>query len=387
MTSNKNNLIVKSMFFFFSAFLLLMPFLGGLKEVNNIFHMALILSVIYLISAGEFRRDIFKNKHLITGLVLTSIFLFYFSISGLWSANAGTVVSDLTHSFYIIFFILIFYIITQHDKKNIMLALMFASVVILCILTLIYINKKTLLYNRLQNGFPFAPENVIDMAGYYGIGIFCGLILLRETGKKWLYLPIALLFFAILLTQSRGPLFSLIVALAPLLLLIKRLHRKDWLIIALLLMAIILAIIFSNGYNVLLHRIESSYSQSFIRFGIWEDALSYVQQKPWFGWGFGQEINFVNEIGQRVHTTHSLYLATLLKGGVVGGVLLLMVIVYGAYMAWQHFKAHRALEASMLLFSLLFYTTQGMFVIGNPGTPWVLFWFPLALVMAQPGRR
>lgn len=387
MTSNKNNLIVKSMFFFFSAFLLLMPFLGGLKEVNNTFHMALILSVIHLISAGEFRRDIFKNKHLITGLVLTSIFLFYFSISGLWSANAGTVVSDLTHSVYIIFFILIFYIITQHDKKNIMLALIFASVVILCILTLIYINKKTLLYNRLQNGFPFAPENVIDMAGYYGIGIFCGLILLRETGKKWLYLPIALLFFAILLTQSRGPLFSLIVALAPLLLLIKRLHRKDWLIIALLLMAIILAIIFSNGYNVLLHRIESSYSQSFIRFSIWEDALSYVQQKPWFGWGFGQEINFVNEIGQRVHTTHSLYLATLLKGGVVGGVLLLMVIVYGAYMAWQHFKAHRALEASMLLFSLLFYTTQGMFVIGNPGTPWVLFWFPLALVMAQPGRR
>ncbi len=57
-------------------------------------------------------------------------------------------------------------------------------------------------------------------------------------------------------------------------------------------MIIAIAIVFSKSYDVLSARIEESYSQSFIRFGIWEDTLSYVQQRPWFGWGFAQELKF-----------------------------------------------------------------------------------------------
>lgn len=388
MTCNNNNgFIIKTMMLSYTAFLFFMPLLGGLSKVNNAFHISLILSVFFLFSNKDFCKKLFSTRETKIGLGITFIFLTYFSISGLWSTDNGTLASDIIHSVYITFFIIIFCIINLYDKKNIMLAAIFSSTVILCLLTFIYVDKHNILHNRLEHGFSLAPENVIDMAGYYGIGIFCGLILLRETGKKWLYLPIAMLFVAILLTQSRGPLFSLIVALAPLLLLIKRLHRKDWLIIGLILVAIALALVFSNGYNVLIERIHSSYSQSFIRFGIWENALSYVQQKPWFGWGFGQEIDFVNEIGQRVHTTHSLYFATLLKGGIVGGLLLLSVIVYALYMGWQHIKANQTLEASMFLFSLMFYTTQGMFLIGNPGTSWVLFWLPLALIMALPKRQ
>lgn len=387
MFNNKNNFILKSMVLFFTAFLFFMPLLGGLNKVNNSFHISVILSMFFLIYNINSRKEIFRSAEIKTGLIMIAIFLSYFSISGLWSANTGTLVSDLTHSIYIIFFILIFIIMNLHDKKNMMLAAIFASTVVLCLLTLIYVNKQNILHNRLNHGFSLAPENVIDMAGYFGIGIFCGLILLRETGKKWLYLPIAMLFLVLLLTQSRGPLFSLIVALAPLMLLIKRLHRKDWLILGFLLAAIVLAIIFSNGYSVLAERIQNSYSQSFVRFGIWENALSYVQQKPWFGWGFGQEINFVNEIGQRIHTTHSLYFATLLKGGIVGGLLLLAVIVYALYMGWQHIKANQALEASMFLFGLMFYATQGMFLLSNPGVPWVMFWLPLAIVMALPKRQ
>ncbi len=388
MTCNNNNsFIIKTMMLSYTAFLFFMPLLGGLSKVNNAFHISLILSVFFLFSNKDFCKKLFSTRETKIGLGITFIFLTYFSISGLWNTDNGTLASDIIHSVYITFFIIIFCIINLYDKKNIMLAAIFSSTVILCLLTFIYVDKQNILHNRLEHGFSLAPENVIDMAGYYGIGIFCGLILLRETGKKWLYLPIAMLFVAILLTQSRGPLFSLIVALAPLVLLIKRLHRKDWLIIGLILVAIALALVFSNGYNVLIERIHSSYSQSFIRFGIWENALSYVQQKPWFGWGFGQEIDFVNEIGQRVHTTHSLYFATLLKGGIVGGLLLLSVIVYALYMGWQHIKANQTLEASMFLFALMFYTTQGMFLIGNPGTSWVLFWLPLALIMALPKRQ
>ncbi|MEJ5175135.1 O-antigen ligase family protein [Erwinia sp. MYb416] len=378
---------MKSMTLFYAAFLFFLPLVGGLSKVNNTFHIALILSVFFLFLNKNTRDAIFNKTKFNTGLIFISTLLLYFSLSGLWSENSGSVISEITHSVYIIFFIIIFSITTFHDKKNVILAAIFSSIVILCLLTLIYVDKQTLLRSRLENGFSLAPENVIDMAGYYGIGIFCGLILLRETGKKWLYLPIALLFVAMLLTQSRGPLFSLVVALAPLVLLLKHLQRKDWLIIGAILVILALAMVFSNGYDVLSARIDKSYSQSFTRFGIWENALSYIQQKPWFGWGFSQELDFVNAIGQRVHTTHSLYFATLLKGGIVGGLLLLAVIVYGCYMGWLLIKANQALEASMFLFGLMFYATQGMFLLSNPSVPWVMFWLPLALVMAQPKRH
>ncbi|WP_244290502.1 O-antigen ligase family protein [Erwinia rhapontici] len=378
---------MKSMTLFYAAFLFFLPLVGGLSKVNNTFHIALILSVFFLFFNKNTRDAIFNKTKFNTGLIFISTLLLYFSLSGLWSENSGSVISEITHSVYIIFFIIIFSITTFHDKKNVILAAIFSSIVILCLLTLIYVDKQTLLRSRLENGFSLAPENVIDMAGYYGIGIFCGLILLRETGKKWLYLPIALLFVAMLLTQSRGPLFSLVVALAPLVLLLKHLQRKDWLIIGAILVILALAMVFSNGYDVLSARIDKSYSQSFTRFGIWENALSYIQQKPWFGWGFSQELDFVNAIGQRVHTTHSLYFATLLKGGIVGGLLLLAVIVYGCYMGWLLIKANQALEASMFLFGLMFYATQGMFLLSNPSVPWVMFWLPLALVMAQPKRH
>lgn len=383
---DKKNTLTKYALFFFGLFLALLPLLGGLSKVNNAFHIALFIGLAIVYNKNS-REELFSNTTYNLGLIITIIFLSYFSLSNFWGPQPNTLTSELKHSFYIITFIVLFYFSTLNGKKNTMLMLVFSSTVILCLLTLILVDKHSLLTMRLQNGFSYAPENVIDMAGFYGIGIFCGLILIRETGNKWLYLPVAILFIGILLTQSRGPLLSLIISCIPLLLLFKRVHLSHVFITGLIVIAISLLIILSSADHILLNRLEESYSQSYIRFGIWENALSYVRQKPWFGWGFNQEIDFVNEIGQRVRTTHSLYFATLLKGGVVGGLLLLSVIVYGLYMAWTQIKANQSLEASMFVFSLMFYATQGMFLISNPSVPWVMFWLPLAVVMAIPKRQ
>jgi len=383
---DKKHLPTKYLLFFFGLFLFLLPVLGGLGKVNNAFHIALFIGIAVVYNKDS-RDNLFSNTAFNLGLILTAVFLTYFSVSNMWGPEPNTITSELKHSLYIIFFIVFFYFSMLNEKKRTMLALVFSSTIILCILTLILVDKNTFFTMRLENGFSLAPENVIDMAGYYGIGIFCGLILIRETGNKWLYLPIALLFIGILLTQSRGPLFSLIISCIPLVLLFKRVHLSHLFITGLIVLVISLLIIFSSTDHILLNRLEESYSQSYIRFGIWENALTYVQQKPWFGWGFNQQINFVNEIGQRVHTTHSLYIATLLKGGVAGGILLLSVIGYGLYMAWRQIRANQSLEASMFVFSLMFYVTQGMFLISNPGVPWIMFWLPLAVVMALPKRQ
>lgn len=384
--NEKQSMLKKSLFFFYAFFLLLLPLLGGLSKVNNTFHIALLIGIILLFNKTS-RDEMLGSPLFKLGLVITIFFLSYFSLSNLWGPESNTLTSDIKHSFYIVTFIVLFSFATMNGNKNTLIMLVFISTVILCLLTLFLVDKHSFLEMRLQNGFSYAPENVIDMAGYYGIGIFCGLILIRETGKKWLYLPISLLFISILLTQSRGPLFSLLVACIPLVLLFKRVHLSHLFITCVIIIAISLLLIFTSADHILLHRLEDSYSQSYIRFGIWGNAIEYIQQKPWFGWGFNQQINFVNEIGQRVHTTHSLYFATLLKGGIFGGILLSALIIYGFYMAWLQIKQKQALEASIFLFSLMFYTTQGMFLIGNPGVPWIMFWLPLAIVMALPKRR
>lgn len=386
MTSNKNGVLLsKVMFFFYATFLFFFPFTGGLSKVNNLFHLALTLCLISFFTCRDNWRELFKSQTFKAGLVIVAIFLSYFSLSSLWSEDENTVISEFTHSLYVFIFIIIFSINNLQRRKNAILTMILLGMITLFLLTFIYVDKSTLFTNRFQEGFPLAPENVIDMAGYYGIGIFCGLILIRETGKKWLYLPVIFLLFGMLLTQSRGPLLSLFIACVPLLV-FKRVRLSHLLIIIMSIAAIVLIVIFSNADHIMA-RIEMTYSQSFVRFGIWENALNYIQQKPWFGWGFDKELDFMNSIGQRVHTTHSLYFATLLKGGIVGGLLLLSTITWGLYMGWQQIKAGYALETSMFLFSLMFYLTQGMFLISNPSVSWIMFWLPLAVVMTLPRHQ
>ncbi len=386
MTSSRNDIFLsRGMILFYAAFLLAFPFASGLSKVNNLFHVSLIFFLAIFFSNKKRRDDLVKKTELKKGIIIITLFLFYFSMSTLWSSDTDTFLSELTHGFYILIFIIIFSIVSSFGKKNTIMSAVLIGTLILLLLTFICVDKKTLFTGRLQEGFSLAPENVIDMAGYYGIGIFCCLILIRETGQKWLYIPVISLLFGMLLTQSRGPLLSLFVACIPLLV-FKRIRLSHLLIIMISITAIVLIVAFANA-DLILRRIEMSYSQSFIRFGIWENALGYIQQKPWFGWGFNKELDFVNSIGQRVHTTHSLYVATLLKGGIVGGLLLLSVIAYGLFMGWQQIKEGHALETSMFLFSLLFYLTQGMFLISNPSVSWIMFWLPLAVVMTLSKRQ
>lgn len=67
--------------------------------------------------------------------------------------------------------------------------------------------------------------------------------------------------------------------------------------------------------------------------------------------------------------------------------LLLALLGYGARLAIAHWRAGRRWEAALFLFMLVFYSSQGMFVIANPAEFWYLFWLPLALLLSQPKRR
>ncbi|ARJ41991.1 hypothetical protein B1H58_08095 [Pantoea alhagi] len=383
MTSSVVNNITKASQFIFMLFLFFLPLLGEEFRVTNLFHVSFGLLLLSFLINKPFRQQLVNDHALLKGIAAMGLFLCYFSLSNLWSDNPGNIISTLKHSFYIIAFSVLF---LQLNKK-VSYSILFFSITLLCILTLWEVDKRHFLTMRLDNGFFAAPDNVIDLAGYFGLGIFFGLLLIRETGRHIFYIPIAVLFIAMLLTQSRGPVLSLVVASLPLMFRFHKGHMRHLMMAATILILVAFLAYFTHYSDELISRFIASYQQSFIRFGIWSHTVEVALQKPWFGWGFDKNLAFVNSVGQNIHTTHSLYFSTLLKGGFTGLFIFFVMIAYGLYRAWQHFKNHQELEASIFCFSLMFYLTQGMFIIGNPDIYWVMFWLPYAIILTPYGQR
>lgn len=379
MTSSAIYNISKARNFTFTAFLFFLPLLGEHFRINNLYHISFGLLLLSLFVDKQLRQELIENKPLLKGIIAMGAFLFYFSLSNLWSSNPENITSTLKHSFYIIGFVILF---SQINKK-LAYSVLFASIVILCLLNFWFVDKTHIFTNRTANGFFAAPDNVIDLAGYFGLGIFFGLLLIRETGKHIFYIPISILFIAMLLTQSRGPVLALIVACMPLLLRFQKSHARHALVAVVILIIIAILGYFTHYNDQLISRFLNAYKQSFIRFGIWEQAINLSLQKPWFGWGFDKQLSFINSIKQHIHTTHSIYFSALLKGGFIGLFTLLTMIGYGLYRAKLHFKGGQAIEASLILFSLMFFLTQGMFIIGNPDIYWVNFWLPFAVILTS----
>ncbi|WP_312141516.1 O-antigen ligase family protein [Pantoea septica] len=380
-SENNRKRIITVASYSFMIFLFLMPLFTSQGKVNNFFYLSFILmAVIFLVDRQRFNEFIKDAK---TPLCFICVFLFYFSLSTCWSIGEGTFTSALKHSFYILFFVLMINHVVKKYGILRLHSLIFAAAFTLLILTFIYVDKSTLLTGRLENGFFSAPSNVIDLGGYFAIGIISAFIIARESGKHWIYFPASLLFIGLLLTQSRGPLLALIVSSFLLFAKYKHIHLRH-ILSALGCIVIISLFFYFTGYgSEYSQRLIDAYQQSYVRFGIWHHTLELVEQKPWFGWGFDKTLSFRNSLGDVVTTTHSVYFSTLLKGGGVGLALLTGVLIAGLVCAWQRFHEEMALEAMLYLFSLMFFITQGMFVIGSPSEAWMLFWLPLAVAMAS----
>lgn len=368
----------------FPLFLFLSTLFCGFTKVNNLFHLCMAALVLMIATDPVTRRALFADRRFNTGLLLSALMMIWFSLSNLWAVHPGSIASDLTHSLYLLMFMLLFRQMVIQGRRTLALSSVAAGMVVLLLLTFALVDTPTLLTGRLEHGFFAAPENVIDLAGFFAIGLFLCLILIRDTGHKWLYLPVVALLIGILLTQSRGPLLAMVCALAVLFLFRPAIRPRHLLGFSLLVLVVLAFLIATHFGDIFLGRVEDAYGQSFVRFGIWRHALSLIQQRPLAGWGINQSLSFINSLGDPITTTHSLYLGTLLKGGIVGLLLLLLLIAHALVMAKRQLDRHQGLEGALFLLAIGFYITQGMFFIGNPDVSWFMFWLPLAVVLTLP---
>ncbi|HBC7434505.1 MULTISPECIES: O-antigen ligase family protein [Enterobacter] len=373
----------RGLFYPFVLFMFLSMIFCGVSRVNILFHITLALFIITMIINSETRIRFINDRDFLPALGMTGAFLLYFSLSNLW-AESSHLSSAISHSFYLFIFLCLYRQCELQERKKYIIGATYFGIVALTILTLVYVNKEQIFQNRLTHAFPFSPDNVIDLGGYMALGILLSAILVRETRNYWFYIPVPLLLVCLILTQSRGPFLSMIVAAIVAFLCKPKWNFKLLAGSLIVLLAIGSILYFSGFFDIFLKRAEESSRAGSVRFGIWQHAFEIAKQKMIFGWGFNKELEFINGYGQPVTTTHSLYLATFLKGGVVGLLLLLSMVLFAGRQCLRHLAANHKAEIAVIVFALMFYVTQGMFVISNPREYWVLFWLPLAIIFSTP---
>lgn len=379
----KNKVPLEKLYlFFFTMFLFFSALLCMSTRTNNLFHISGILFVIAFAISPTLRSKILAKMNLVVGISTIAIFAIYYAISNFWGGNAETTRSAFTHGFYLVVYMTILVTMLEDERyRHRAIMAVIAGLTALAVYTLLTDFSQIAHMRTLSETNP-GPTNVIDLAGYCGIGCLLSFILFKEKNKPVYLIPVLPLFTLMLLTQSRGPFIAMIASLI-ILFHVRTMIRKHLIISATVVIALVLILTYTEIGEQFLMRFEALHQQSGLRFSIWHHAFEEVKSNIWFGKGFAYDLNFINYSGEHITTTHSIYVGALLKGGIVGLSLFLIIAAYGLRCAWFKFFNNYRLEAALFLFSLIFMLSQGMFIINNPRESWILFWLPLAVVISN----
>jgi O-antigen ligase len=125
------------------------------------------------------------------------------------------------------------------------------------------------------------------------------------------------------------------------------------------------------------------------RLQMWEQLLVRIKDAPWFGHGLTADARTTTSDGFLYIHPHSVYVGTLLYGGIVGLSLLVSTIISAL---WQGFGRVRqpliVVATFMVLYGAICIVANGNMLINHVKPFWLFFWFPIALVVASeiPGH-
>lgn len=374
--------IEKVYFFIFSSFLFFSAIFCGFTKVNNLFHIAIISFYLGIIFNPDLKKLFFTmliNKKYF--FIFTCLFFIYYSLTNIWGGNARNLTSTLTHGFYLFTYLSLLIIFLENEKtRYVTLKCIVLGVSVLCLYTL-FTDPVLLMSRRVIESNP-GPSNVIDLAGYCGIAILIALFIFNKCKDYIMILCILSMAVVMFLTLSRGPIISFFVALI-LLIRITGISNRALFIVLFTLLFFSGVMHYYDIFEKLVNRFADVIYSGGVRMGIWQNTFDSVKEHLLSGRGVEYKLNFVNKLGQDITTAHSVYMGTLLKGGIIGSVLFFLMIFSGVASGVKQFIRGERYGLAILIFMLIFISSQGMFVIGNPNEQWILFWLPLAIAMSN----
>ncbi len=230
---------------------------------------------------------------------------------------------------------------------------------------------------------PGALDAIIPACHYMGalcILLFCFRARLRRSLQRWAWvLSLGGYCSYLLMSKSKGPIISLLMAL--LFLLVAFYRRRALLWVSGVLVA-------AFGYVCLLPEYALRGGLSY-RPEVWHAALETLSQHPWLGIGLNVDYLIkIPELAVPLHHAHNFFLHMAIQLGLVG-LLFWGVIQYAVlHQAVRHFRedAGKALWAlSIFAFFSLLTDGEGPWV--KPNETWFTFWLPVFLALMLGVRR
>ena len=342
------------------------------KQINGLFYISSILYVFHVIKNRKLDVD--------TSVLYLIPFLAINSISMLWSDHAQDLLRTMQHSLYILLFFLIIYQFKAILlNKNLILKLFAITSV-----AFVFINGYLFYsHNPVEARFyaEFGPTNTIDYAGILCLSVlFSYYLFTEETNRlrKLLYISLGIIsLLGVFLSQSRTPLLGLFIGLFILSLKNKK-HAFTILVSALVVFAAIV-----QFYPELLSR-DAVDGAPTPRIFTWIYTLRQVIEHHLL-LGFGYNNTFAHYFAPRnitYNNPHSVYMSILYYTGFIGALSFIALVAKLTLDAVSVFIKDK-LPLAILVFSLIFCSTQGYLYIYHPREIWLLLWFPLALIPAM----
>ena len=221
--------------------------------------------------------------------------------------------------------------------------------------------------------------NVNEFANVYGVYALLAMAYGLKAAvprHRAFYFSLVIIFLTFIwFGQSRTAFVSLFVAL--LFLVISNREQKK---IKLLMLLVSTGLLLGAAFPELLEKawIRGSGPRPLI----WKQFLTDVAQAPILGQGLISQVSY-HISGENFSTAHNAYLQALWSGGAIGLALFLMLLVSACRQAWRLGQEHGDFAIlSILLFSAGVMFTGVDTLVDRPREQWMLFWFPLALLIS-----
>jgi O-antigen ligase len=323
--------------------------------------------------------------------LLTVVFLTWMLASSFWSAEFSPheFIKTFRLALYILTFILVtVYLITEKPGifRKILLAVCFSAGVAALISIPLWYTQHVFPASRLIGIGTL--ENTNTSSYLYGFHALLSIYLVLNSKNRvlrmLLYINSAVLLCFVFLTQSNTGMLATTGSIA-LLLLSRRLNSSA--VKGLGALILVYALFFlSVSMGILNKPMDSGLSERLL---IWKAVIVKIQEAPIMGSGYQKPPRTdPNNNLVRPYYTHNTLLGTLRDGGLIGGSFYVLILLYAGYVGIQAYReTGDPFYMACLLFGMICMLTDTDEVITRPRELWIIFWLPLAILIARDINR
>jgi O-antigen ligase len=309
-------------------------------------------------------------------------YILYLLLSGFWSDTLDwyRLGQKATVAVNLISFIAVTHFLVHWNRS------LFERMLQACILFATFAAVISIVVFYSNNPFPATRlnpigslTNVNEFSNVYGIfALLAAFFVMRFPGRglNWVFiLSIGAFICVAWFGQSRTAFTALIIALLTLV----SLMQKNKRLLCLAALAVLTGLLFLAFPEVVDQLFERGPG---LRPLIWAAVLDEAQSAPVFGHGLASTLS-VGISGYTFETAHNAFLMLFWQGGAVGVMIFLLLLVVAFHHAWSWGQQQSDFSIfCILIFAVCTMMTGVDTIIERPRDQWMLFWFPLALLLS-----